>query len=441
MVTTCFRFFLRTLVLFSLCVLSCLAPAYSHNEASLETILLERQQASKIVPKLPRATRRDNKGYLNKLYAFDYAPLSNRVPLILIPGRGEEHDQDAWWKRFREMSSDDPAFERRYKTYMFLYDSKETLSGQTNAFSSEFKQYFRLSKQPVILLTYSLGGVITREAFHDPIISQKVYRALSVSVPFHGSPIFNSTWFSHYLKPESHSIIRRTWDKLIYRWYILSKTNLIEGLQWDNFDRSKPQFEVNSNRHEPKIPTYQEANYVKAFKQKTIIYASYIENNYTNPPQGKTPWYRKAKVFPKAVLGSIFPYYGISEHAIMKYSNSLLANLATYTPKHPRGQKTHLYAYNDGAVPLSSLIYLPPKTSPYDGNLKSLTSAIDVPSVRLFKGLGHTDMGETGQEYEDLLTTDLLHPLEGTYTPNEWILRDLKALENKAENGLSQQFG
>jgi predicted alpha/beta hydrolase family esterase len=382
-----------------------------------------------VVPKVPRATQRDEQEVLNKLYTFDYAPLAGRVPIILIPGRGEEYDQEAWWKKFQQIASDDPEFVARFKTYLFLYNSKDALSTQAQAFNQEFNRYLIAQPKPVVLLTYSLGGIITRKALEDPAVDAKVSRVLAVAVPFHGSPIFNPVWFSKYISPQSHSLVRKAWDRGLYRWYILSKTNLIEGLQWDNFDGSMPQFEVNATNASPVIPSHIPAQNEAKFKQKLMIYASYIENHLTDPKPGKSALWAQARLFPKVVVEAVLPFYGITEHAVMNYSNTLLANLATYTPIHPRGLRTHLYAYNDGAMPLSSLLYLPPQPRPYDGNIQMLTQAIDVPMVRLFKGLGHTDIGETGRSHEQLLTPDALHPTEGRYTPNEWIIKDLKAMD------------
>lgn len=375
---------------------------------------------------------------LNQIYEFDRTPLGKRLPVILVPGRAEEFQQNAWWKALNHASQRDLSFRQNFKLYVFLYNSKEELDTQARGLALDLKKRFaHLPKsQPLMLVTYSLGGVISREILADPEMLDRVDTMIALAVPFHGSPIFDPDWFSDYLNPPNHSPIRRKWDRLLYRGYMFSKSNLTRGLKWDNFDSSKPQFHANGKSlagdqaHSTVLP-YAEYPNADAIRAKSIIYGSYLENAYTRPTQTNRPLKIQKYALdgslklPKQVVAAVLPFYGFTVHSVFTYMNLQLANLPTYTPDDPQGKNTHLYRFNDGAIPISSMLFLKPRSEPYSEDLNTLVEQATVRKVRLFVNLDHTHVGEYSLIKSKLSQPDILHTDDGIRSPNEWILSDL----------------
>jgi pimeloyl-ACP methyl ester carboxylesterase len=367
--------------------------------------------------------------HLNHLFQFDNKPLGERTPVILLPGRAEEFQNSAWWKRFRVQADNHPTFGPNYKLYAFIYDSADELDTQAQDFVKDFKLYFGdlPPERKVVLVSYSLGGVITRDAMEDPEVMDRIHKVIAIGVPFHGTPIFDPDWFTKYMR--NFSPIRQLWDRAIYRIYLLDKNNLTRGLKWDNFDHSLPLFKTDAEVHGDqvlaKFQPYVERSTTAEFKKKTILYASYLENNLTTkqPPSLDIP--RITAGIPKAIVGAVLPLYGSSVHAVFIYMNHQLANLPTYSPDHLKGQNEHIYKYNDGVIPLSSALYLPASEKPYYGELEALTSKVDASLARVFVNIDHMHLGEYSIIKNKTLCLDVLHPEQGKRTPNYWVLHDL----------------
>jgi len=387
-------------------------------------------------------TRDCNSKTLNQIFQFDSLPLGNRLPVILMPGRAEEFQKDAWWKRFNRQAHRDKYFTRHYKLYVFLYNSKGELDEQASSMARQIKHFFGAlnPSQPLTLITYSLGGVIARDILKDKSILNQVETIYAVAVPFHGTPIFDPAWFTEYLNPPNHSPIRRGWDKLFYQVYMFDKSNLRRDLQWDNFDHSAPQFNRREGFHIrgdqmsvefSSMPEYANAD---EMRRKMVVYASYLDNPFTgttrhrdNTPM-KTPYYMNHSKL-VAFLGTFLPMYGLTVHNIMEYYNYQLANLSTYTVEDPQGFNSHLYRFNDGVIPLSSMLFLTPNVSPQSEDPETMIeesqNKANIQSVRLFRNLDHVDMGEYHFMRHKIRRYDILHPSEGIHTPNHWLLHDM----------------
>lgn len=372
---------------------------------------------------------------LNQIYEFDRTPLGCRIPVILVPGRAEEFQHDAWWKRFHQVSEQSEDFSRRFKLYVFLYNSKEELDAQAKNLAVDMRRRFgHLPKsQRLMLVVYSLGGVIAREIFEDTQMLNQVDTVFAISVPFHGSPIFEPAWFREFLNPNTRMPVRRFWDRTIYRAYMFDKSNLTRGMGWDNFDGSKPQFHVDSTLHvvgdqvNVAIPPFEEYENADAIRAKTIVYASYLENPMTQPKSeiaGQAPLIRVKGSL--GLLGALLPLYGFTVHSVFNYTNFQLANLPTYTPDDPQGRNTNLYRYNDGAIPLTSMLFLRPSLVPYTEAVEKLAEQATVQKVRVLVNIDHVDMGEYTLHKHTLVRSDLLHPEDGQRSPNQWILHDLE---------------
>jgi hypothetical protein len=370
---------------------------------------------------------------LNQIYEFDHLPLGNRIPVILVPGRAEEFQHDSWWKRFNEVTGKNETFQKNYKLYVFLYDSKDELDLQARSLAVDLKKHFGglPKEQPLMLVAYSLGGVMAREILKDRDLLDRVDTLFAIAVPFHGSPIFDPAWFSEFLNPTTRFPIRRFVDRTLYRLYMFDKSNLSRGMGWDNFDGSKPQFHVDHTPHiigdqiNGAIPLFEEYPNADEIRAKTIIYASYLENPYTRPQKiSKTSRFMMS-IGPDSFLGKLLPLYGFTVHSVFRYTNYQLANLITYTIEDPEGRNTNLYRYNDGAIPMSSMLFLKPSVEPYAGDIEDLIQKATVQKLRIFLDIDHVDMGEYNWQKKKLIRSDIAHPDETPRSPNQWIIDDL----------------
>jgi len=435
-----------------------ISPSGRSTAIAAETLMASRQISPGESPDpvgqclLPGARNRHS---LNQIYEFDHTRLGNRIPVILVPGRAEEFQHNSWWKGFHKHISKNPDFKRQFKVYVFLYNSTEELDVQAQALVRDLKKHFSTlpKDQPLMLVTYSLGGVITRNAMQDTSLLNQTDTIIAIAVPFHGSPMFDPYWFSEYLNPPNRSPLRRLWDRNIYRAYMFSKSNLTRGLKWDNFDGSKPQFHVSSAHPErsdiagdqalSKIQPYQEYPNADEIRHKTITYASYLVNGYTNTSM---PFRRQhmpkfvlgnSLAFPKEMVASVLPFYGFTVHSVFTYMNHQMANIPTYTPENPEGQNTHLYRFNDGAIPVSSMLFLPPRSVPYNEDIRELVQKATVRKSRIFVNVDHMHLGQYSFLQKILIQPDVMHPEEGARNPYKWLERDL--LDRRMELGQQQR--
>jgi hypothetical protein len=221
---------------------------------------------------------------------------------------------------------------------------------------------------------------------------------------------------------------------------MFSKSNLTRGLRWDNFDSSKPQFRPNGTHGAVKIQGDQASATIQPFveyenadaiRAKTIVYASFLVNGYTQTSQSFSRLHLPAYVlgnslaFPKQVVASVLPFYGFTVHSVFTYMNHQLANIPTYTPEDPQGRNTHLYRFNDGAIPMSSMLFLPSRPIPYSEDLPGLLNAATVRQARIFVNLDHMHLGEYTLLKRKLKKPDMVHPEDGEHKPDEWIMLDL----------------
>jgi pimeloyl-ACP methyl ester carboxylesterase len=392
--------------------------------------------------------RQHSRYSLNQIYEFDHSPIGKRIPVILLPGRAEEYQQNSWWRSVHHRTRQNADYQKTFKTYLFLYDSKEELAVQAQGLATELRKNFaQLPKsQPLMLVSYSLGGVIAREVLADADILERVDTLIAIGVPFHGSPMFDSKWFTEYLNPPNRFAIRRFWDRANYHVYMLGKTNLQHGLKWDNFDSSKPVFKESKDgsvRVVETPETYVSYPNEDAIRKRMIVYGSFLENGYTNTAQPANPrrlpryalkdgkgksrqekresWLK----IPGKILVSILPVYGLTVHSVFTYMNYQLANLPSHTQELPEGKNTHLYRYNDGAIPLTSDLFLSSREKPYGESLDTLVKETHARKVRIFANLDHVDLGEYNLLKSKLRRSDVIHPEEGAFLPNQWILLDL----------------
>ena len=384
--------------------------------------------------------------HLNHLYEYDPSPLNGRVPLIVLPGRAQEYQRHSWWKRFYKSFTEHPGLKSTYKPYVFLYDSTQEVALLSEELHQELSVLLKAmpSSQSIVLASYSMGGLLARDALvTHPEQLDRTQAVLGISVPFHGSPMFDRQWFTHYL--DHVSPIRDFWDRLAYKTYFASKENLQRRMHWANFDGSLPNYLGNKGQVKLTRPAYTlnskpgTPDLDQAFRKRLVVHASFLDTPYTRLTNDelkahKEPWSVRIAKAPKALIGSVLPFYGFTVHSIFDNMNLELANLPTWSPTDKAPQNSHLYRYNDGVIPLSSMLYLPERPrQPYNEDYRTLATLSNNCRVRILDDLDHTDMGHYRLTDSLLNRKDLLTDSSPRKKPLEWLMQDLAELQSTSK--------
>jgi hypothetical protein len=387
--------------------------------------------------------------HINRIYQLHADPLVGRIPIVIMPGRAEEFQPNAWWEKLSALCDSHPELRRRYKLFVYIYDSYDTLPNMVSAFQHEMHQLFKHypAEQPLGVVSYSLGGVILRDAVASDWLVKQLDTAIAMGVPFHGSPLFEEAWYPRYIRVHNHSPIRKWWVRSMYQAYMGNKDHLIEALSWHDFDASAmpqrtPQAVASNNNNK----AYQEVGQMNALppqvwspnqaklKSKMIIYASYLKNRFNSSDQklwtalGPTSVPKIIIKSPRMVgefAGLFLPASGLTLHSIFQSVNYELSTLPASNTETGEMVAPGLYRYNDGTVPLSSALFLPSRSRPYTEEPADMAKLSDAAKVRIFANIDHMDLGHYRWPETPLLTQDTMHPEDGALKPNEWIFNDL----------------
>ncbi|MCS6267141.1 MAG: hypothetical protein H2174_06205 [Vampirovibrio sp.] len=432
-------FMANTLVAFGETPLAQPAPAI------LPQLIAEKPPIEPVVPWLFARKMQ----HLNHLYQFDQTPLAGRQPLIVLPGRSQEGQGNPWWKKLARAIEKQPSIQKQYKFYLFLYDSTEPLSVLSPEFGQEldyFTKHLPENSPKMVIFSYSLGGLVARDTLiENPALLEKTQTIFGMAVPYHGSLLFDKSWFDKFFK--NPSPLRNLSDKMAYQAFMFGRDNLVQDMGWRNFDGSIPNIKVTKFWHKSAKdgstqtqspiylpePKYRSTDaHVLAFKKKLVIYTSYIENAYTKTRKKRKPFLATTSDglihVPANLLGTVLPVYGYTVHGAMNYMNWQIANIPTYTPKAQWAGLQHLYRFNDGVIPLSSTLYLPERNTPYNEPLGGFESNYDGCFARVFYDVDHVDLAHYRWPEGHLTTSDIFHAEAGERKPMAWLFYDLDRL-------------
>lgn len=199
--------------------------------------------------------------------------VDTRMPLILVHGIGAEEDKYYHWARFLEFADKNPEFQKRFKVYLFRYDSTRSVPQLSGRLQNALRAFIQqnVGDRKIRILAYSEGGLLTRNAMQDPEINAHTDKVITIATPFHGSPLANPTWLKQQLKDDSVLSPVRLTNKLSY-WIARKRYPSFEAdFHWDNFDSaiSADEYKKCNGRGEVK-------GYVTAYSDKLITYGSYF---------------------------------------------------------------------------------------------------------------------------------------------------------------------
>jgi hypothetical protein len=384
----------------------------------------------------PNVKQIKKKPVIVEMYQFDEAPLGSRQPLLLVHGlRGELWKDCFRWQQLCTYLTQDNEFNKRYKIYLARYDSYLPLGQLREQFQQAFLKFAAdTGDRPVSIICLSLGGNVVADAMSDPKIDAHVDHVLTMGTPFHGSPLFSSSWMEYTILKTHISPVAQIDVCLPYQIYFGKHRNLLDDLNWDNSDKMLPTIEryrlwynplraraispgVNGNHSVFKW------NEAQVDKKKFTVYAGYLETPVADGGAVSKRFKNPMSWF----VGTIIPMHAGKEHPVLRSLNRQMT--AAITAGGTR-QGNGAYALNDGITPLASSLFLSnPKMD--DGivkqvNLAKLAEHVDVRRARVFKNIDHLTFID--DYHPKGAARDLVDELSDSNTSKPifaWVLHDL----------------
>jgi pimeloyl-ACP methyl ester carboxylesterase len=386
---------------------------------------------------------KDIKNEPDKVYVYkvDDTPLGNRQPLLLVHGlRGELWPNKFRYEKLVAFLAANPRFNERYKIFLARYNSYLPLA----PVSEEFKQTIHgLSQQAggkkVSIVALSMGGNIVAQAMTDATTDACVDRVLTLGTPFHGSPLFTSSWMQLSMMRWHKTPFTQLDTALPYHIYFSKHTNLLADLNWDDSDSMIPDvgdFRVWFRRGEQHLSPRASRNLDvlkfnadgKINKKKFIVYGGYLQMAAS---QGPEPWWRGALRAPSWFTTTIVPEHAGKEHAVLRSLNVQMAHALVPPTASKTTAEGYVYGLNDGITPLTSSLFLPndamKKLVVNNQNaVNGLKGITDVGRARVFAGIDHlTFIDQYNPHGGSDVLKDQLSDAEPGKTIFSWILDDL----------------
>lgn len=212
--------------------------------------------------------------------------LGSRTPVILVHGWNSKDipgDPDlAAWEGLISHLEKNRWFRDNYKLYNLIYLSNvQSVRGLGLAFGSLIDQMDRadpdFAYKPMVIVGYSMGGLIARSYMQDPRLSSsglggdRVARLITLGTPHHGTPIANGPARDHKAGGLASLLLRL--DGGFFNKDLTWSTDNRFDLHWDNYDKL-----LDYDRYPNEQNSFLERlNGNDAFKSKIIAYAGTVK--------------------------------------------------------------------------------------------------------------------------------------------------------------------
>lgn len=406
--------------------------------------------------------------------------LAGRQPLILVHGiGGTDGSKYSEWDEFLKFTDKNPDFQKRFKVYLFHYDSFESVPLLSQLLQVQLKSFLATlaDKQTVRIVAYSEGGLLTRNAMQDVELLSRADKVITIATPFHGSPLASAAWFSNQVEKESGLSPVRLSHRFAY-WVAGKKHPSFQNdFKWDNFDGAMAAqfaeaFEYQQST--PPVPQVGDVSekYAIGNQKNLITYGSYFgpeeEANQkiadalgvqTELPKEKRQFknlFRRnilfsyvnkiiAKLPPLAIPfkkqeadkgAGVIEVSSEEAHILVATEvaegTGLPEGMTQTTPISDSQLSDSMMPYNDGISPISSSLWLGRYTPQFESQknpLQRLWSALrslkGTDSARLFPGMDHRNWMDGETRTQSNKVQDLLNPDDSPRTVFEWIVYDL----------------
>jgi len=303
------------------------------------------------------------------LYAYDTSPLGDRTPVILVHGIGGEDLEDAFhWKSFLTFTETRPDFQKRFKIYLFKYDTVRSVPEGSASFRKTLKEFLAGTDAPIKVVGYSEGGLLVRNALQDPLINARVKKVITIATPFHGSPLATPQWFAQQLDTEPALSPMRMSQHFAY-WVAYKKhPSFAADFQWDNFDSAISVDDYKKMNGRGEID-----GFALASRDNFITYGSYFGQHVVDPT-GELPkelGVTHALPKEKAQFKNLF-----RQNVLFSFVNKNLSKVTrVVTGKKP--EKT----IDDNLIAVALVPERAQNTMPTPDRAQNMAPALDMPPV------------------------------------------------------------
>ncbi len=377
-----------------------------------------------------------------QLSEYQSTELNHRTPLFLIHGIGGRESNHYRWESFLQYTQTHPEFQKRFKIYLFQYDTSQSVSDISQSIQKSLRAYISENNHPEFrVLAFSEGGLVYRNVMQDPVIYQHTEKVITVASPFQGSPLANQTWLRKQLKENTPFSLMRLTQKLSHAIAKKMHPNFEQDFHWDQTESSTPRvhqryfalknhnnfitygsyFGVTPTYHEKLFQSLEvkeappkEPSRLKNLFSKHAVFRLVQRNLSAIPIQIKQKLAKKIRR-QKSKRKSIAS--DTSAVTLMAVEETHYDNSSTDLP---------MLIYNDGISPISSSLWLnryknASKAQPWNA-LKSLKGK---QKARLFHSIDHANWMEGHNLSKEAKLSDLLNPDEPSRTIFEWFIFDL----------------
>ena len=175
---------------------------------------------------------------------FDPAPLGTRIPLILVHGNNNEKEgKYSAWDHYATTIKKDSSFRKKYKTYLFRWDSNSSNMVNGLAFGSSIDSRRELANRDLVILAHSRGGLISRYFMNyykmntgnrkDRLGGEKVSSLVTLATPHRGSPGADPVWVNFSIDRYFGS--EAVFMASIYSFFVYKENH--KFLLWDDVDK------------------------------------------------------------------------------------------------------------------------------------------------------------------------------------------------------------
>jgi hypothetical protein len=402
------------------------------------------------LPPIPSLKQLKVKPEVAALYEYDNVPLGDRQPLLMVHGlHGEFHRNFRWTKVIKHIK-EDQQLDKQFKIYFARYSTSDKLEKTVPELRNVItKLYSMTNNKPITMMALSMGGNVAYEAFIDKDTEDKIKLFMAFGVPFHGSPLFSTSWLQYGVYKNICFPWTRIDHSIAYSIYFKRNSVLMTDLRWDNADTSVPEIGSYKSRlpfgprgtltvADSENRALLALNARPVNKKKIIAYGGYLLNPYLMP---KAQRFIESNIMaPYTFVTLKVPCHFAAEHPVLKMLNREITTVVCSPSATEKAKTKYVYGLNDGITPLQSALCLPNSVVgsvplSKESDIAAIKPLTDVRTARVFRNIDHLTFIDG---YKPLRGThnlkDQLNPSEGPHKIFDWIALDLKrSLEDQSK--------
>ena len=325
--------------------------------------------------------------FLNRVQQtnLSQSPDSQKIPLVLVHGNGNEEETEGRWTTFLDYINDNPDY-NNFDVYVWVHDTSKAVgfngnTGNATELADCINNYILpgyVSGTKVLFVAHSRGGLVVRSFMNYGSQGDKVLGLITLGTPHHGSPFAVPDWTAVLwgMKVGTAPAQISSFNMLVGtdgKGFDIDRIGSL-NLAWDNADNAiagliTSDFEVSFSKNGKVYLTPHDFNKINTYSDQTSLYSDNYKNTfgtleYLNQNENyfskivafaaydddltNNPTWVNFDSMVQNLIGS-----ALSDH----YALSAITNLLAYSSEYIASNSS-VYFANDGLVPLQSALFL-----------------------------------------------------------------------------------